>query len=131
MIPRRAKQTHKVGVNAVEHWETRCEIRTKPKTKIKMATTIRHGETCCATCRDWLEEFTDNLTDEEASAPSGASASSFHEQLHEKWCGKSTVFSFTSQRIDIAKYAEGPTFRGLFAENAPGTKYLEQNILVT
>ena len=33
MILRKVRQTHEVGVNAAEHWETSCEIRKKPKRK--------------------------------------------------------------------------------------------------
>ena len=43
----------------------------------------------------------------------------------------STVFSLTSRRTEIAKYATGPRLQGLLAESALAQPYLEQEILVT
>ena len=43
MVPRHVQQSHKVGVNAVGHWETSGEIPKKPKTK-KKATSMEHGK---------------------------------------------------------------------------------------
>ena len=42
----------KVGVNAVGYRETCCTIPQKPKTKIKMRTSIEHGEARCVICRN-------------------------------------------------------------------------------
>ena len=82
MISRPVQQTHEVGVNAAEHWETSCVFRIKSITKTKMRTAIGHGETRCETLPEWLADFKDNLVDEEVSAPRGASPSSSHEPLH-------------------------------------------------
>ena len=56
----------------------------KLKNKIKMRTSIVHGETRCVICRQLLEEVTENLVHEEASASSDAPASISREPFHQE-----------------------------------------------
>ena len=70
MILREVEETHEVGASVAEHWETSCKIRKKSKTKI-IRTAIGHWEIHCMTCQKLLEEFTEHLVDQGASASIG------------------------------------------------------------
>ena len=60
---------------------------------------------------EWLEEFTDNLVDGEASTVGEAQASSSHEPPHpelppKEVSGKHCIFSHFTKKNEIAKYAK-------------------------
>ena len=73
---------------------------------------------------EWLEEFTDNLVDEEASTSGEAPASISREALHQEppikvVSGKHSNFSRTSRKTEIVKFGRGRMLQGLLAESAP------------
>ena len=51
MILHQVQQQREGGVRAVEHWGTSCKIPQKPITKIKMRTSIEHGEPVARSAR--------------------------------------------------------------------------------
>ena len=84
---------------------------------------------------EWLEELTEHLVDEEASASSEGPASISREPLHQQHSikvvsGKHSIL-FTSRKTETAKSARGPKLQGLLVENVPVIKYFEQKTLVT
>ena len=81
---------------------------------------------------EWLEEFSENFVDEEASASSEAPASISREALHQEPSRNVVSGSLlTSRRTEIAKYAREPPLQVLLAESALVDQYLEQKNLVT
>ena len=84
---------------------------------------------------EWLEELTEHLVDEEASASSEAPASISREPLHQQHSikvvsGKHSIL-FTSRKTEIAKSARGTKLQGLLVESVRVIKYFEQKTLVT
>ena len=65
--PSPAKPLHEVRAQAVEHWETIYEIPKKPKTQNLMITIDRARESLSHDLPEWLEEFTENSVDDQAS----------------------------------------------------------------
>ena len=58
---------------------------------------------------EWLQEFRENLVDDEIPLQGGSHASSSHESsLREVWIWVSTVFILTSPTTEIARSARGP-----------------------
>ena len=135
MILRHVQQPHEVGVNAVGHWETCCEIPNKPQTKSKNQDNATARGSPLRDLPEWLQDFTDNLVDAAASVSSGAPASISREPLHQKPSRKgyraSTLFFLTSRRTEVEQYARGQKIQGLLAENALAIKYLQQKSFLT
>ena len=70
---------------------------TVTENKHKIRTSMEHGEPLCTDLPEWLEEFTDNLVDEEAPASSEA-ANTSREPLHQEpsiivVSGKHSIFT--------------------------------------
>ena len=113
---RQLQQEHDVEVPSVRHQDYSHEIQQKPKPKIKVRTSIQYWETCCMICQ---------------VTPAGTSPRDQIRNLQEKWYRASSAFSLTSLRTEIAKYARGPQFQGLRAEDVLAEPYLVQKILVS
>ena len=73
VILRQVQQTHEMGVNAAQRWETSFEVRRKPKTNIKNGDNGWARRDPLRDLLEWLEEFADDLVEEEASVRSGTS----------------------------------------------------------
>ena len=109
-----------------------------PKTNQK-ETTIERGNPLCSDdpeIPEWLQEFRENLVDDEIPLQGGSHASSSHEASLEPitrdvriWV--SIMFILISLRTEIARSASGPKLQGLRAEDAKAKPYLELTILVT
>ena len=112
-----------------------------PKTN-KKETTIERSNPLCSDdseTPEWLQEFRENLVDDEIPLQGGSHASSSHEGSLEPTTkrredlGKHNVHTFIliSLRTEIARSASGPKLQGLRAEDAKAKPYLELTILVT
>ena len=109
-----------------------------PKTN-KKETTIERGNPLCSDdseIPEWLQEFRENLVDDEIPLQGGSHASSSHEASLEPTTkrredlGKHSVHThFTKDQI--ARSASGPKLQGLRAEDAKAKPYLELTTLVT
>ena len=78
---------------------------------------------------EWLQEFSENLVDDEIPEHGDSHASSCHEVSLEP--GLATVVKLISKKTEIARSASGPKLQGLRAEDAKAKPYLELTILVT
>ena len=78
---------------------------------------------------EWLEDFTENLVEEGASASSDTPASTSRESDQEfsrkVVSGNHSIFT---PKDEFSKCARGPKLQGLFAENALATQHFEQKI---
>ena len=86
---------------------------------------------------EWLQEFRENLVDDEIPEHGDSHASSSHEvsfestfQRREEF-GVSTVFILISLKTEIARSVRGPKSQGHRAEDAMAKPYLVLKILVT
>ena len=84
---------------------------------------------------EWLQEFRENLVDDEIPVHGGSHASSSHEasleptfKRHEDLCKHSVLL--ISLKTEIAGSVKGPTLQGLYAEDAMAKPYLVLKILV-
>ena len=111
---------------------------TKPQKQIKR----NHDRTGNPLCSDdseipeWLQEFRENLVDDEIPLQGGSHASSSHEvslepttKRREIWVN--IMFILISLKTEIARSASGPKLQGLRAEDAKAKPYLELTISVT
>ena len=114
--------------------ETQANETPKPN---KKETTIERGNPLCSDdseIPEWLQEFRENLVDDEIPLQGGSHASSSHEASLEPTTkrredsGKHSVYF---PRTEIARSASGPKLQGLRAEDAKAKPYLELTILVT
>ena len=101
-----------------------------PKTN-KKETPIERGNPCDSEIPEWLQEFRENLVDDEIPLQGGSHASSSHEASLEP-CSRdvriwvSTVFILISLKTEIARSVKGPKPQGLHAEDAMAKPYLVQ-----
>ena len=109
----------------------------KSPKQIKKETTIGRGNLCDdPEIPEWLQEFRENLVDDEIPVHLGSHASSSHEASLEPTIkrredlGKHSVYThFPEDRnCEICK---GPKLQGLHAEDAMAKPYLELKNLVT
>ena len=109
-----------------------------PKTN-KKETPIERGDPLCSDdseIPEWLQEFRENLVDDEIPLQGGSRASSSHEASLEpitkrrEDLGKHNVHTHFL-KTEIARSASGPKLQGLRAEDAKAKPYLELTILVT
>ena len=109
-----------------------------PKTN-KKETTIERGNPLCSDdpeIPEWLQEFRENLVDDEIPLQGGSHASSSHEASLEPTTKRredlgNIMFILIPLRTEIARSASGPKLQGLRAEDAKAKPYLELTILVT
>ena len=83
--------------------------REYPKTenKNKYRDNNRDSDDRLRDLREWLEEFTENLQDTDVPAPHTFLMTQIRNVLR-KWHSGSTVFTLTSHKIEIGKYACEP-----------------------
>ena len=109
-----------------------------PKTNNK-ETTIERGNPLCSDdseIPEWLQEFRENLVDDEIPLQGGSHASSSHEASLEPTTkrredlGKHSVYTHFP-KTEIARSVNGPKLQGPHAEDAMAKPYLEPQSLVT
>ena len=97
-------------------------------------TTIERGNPLCSDdpeIPEWLQEFRENLVDDEIPLQGGSHASSSHEVSLEPTNKRDVriwvniMFILISRRTEIARSASGPKLQGLRAEYAKAKPYLE------
>ena len=109
-----------------------------PKTNKKETTTARGDPLCSdnSEITEWLQEFRENLVDDEIPLQGGSHASSSHGASLEPTTkrredlGKHNVHSHFL-KTEIARSVNGPKLQGLHAEDAKAKPYLELTISVT
>ena len=114
--------------------ETQANKIPKPNQK---ETTIERGNPCDdSEIPEWLQEFRENVVDDEIPLQGGSHASSSHEASLEPlqrdvtiWV--STVFILISLKTEISKSVNGPKLQGPHAEDAMAKPYFEPQISVT
>ena len=97
---------------------------------------IDRSNPLCSEILEWLQEFRENLVDDEIPVHGDSHASSSHEvswSPHSRdvriWV--STVFILISLKTEIAKSVRGLKLQGPRAEDAMAEPYLVLKILVT
>ena len=112
----------------------------KNPTTNKKETTIERSNPLCSDdleIPEWLQEFRENLVDDEIPLHGGSHASSSHEASLEPTTKRdvriwvNTMFILIFLKTEIARSASGPKLQGLRAEDAKAKPYLELTILVT
>ena len=100
-----------------------------PKTN-KKETTIERGNPCDSEIPEWLQEFRENLADDEIPLQGGSHASSSHEvslepttKRREHWGKHNAKTHFP--KTEIARSVNGPKLQGHRAEGAISESYLE------
>ena len=108
-----------------------------PKTN-KKETPMERRNPCDSEIPEWLQEFRENLVDDEIPVQGGSHASSSHEVSLEPTPKKrdvriwvNTMFILISLKTEIARSVNGPKLQGPHAEDAMAKPYLEPQILVT
>ena len=87
--------------------------------------------------RSWLQEFMENLVDDEIPIHGDSHATSSHEAYLEpifkrrEDSGKHSVFILISLKTESARSAKGPKLQGLHAEDAMAKAYIVLKTLVT
>ena len=100
-------------------------------------TTIERGNSLNSEIPEWLQEFRENLVDDEIPLQGGSHASSSHEASLEPTTKRdvriwvSTVFILISLKTEIARSVKGPKLQGHHAEDAMAKPYLVLKTLVT
>ena len=101
-----------------------------PKTNRKETTIERRNPCDDSEIPEWLQEFRENLVDDEIPLQGGSHASSSHEASLEPttkdvriWVSK--VFILISLKTEIARSVNGPELQGPRAEDAMAKPYLE------
>ena len=102
----------------------------------KKETTIERGNPSDSEIPESLQEFRENLVDDEIALQGGSHASSSHEVSLEPTTKRredlvNTVFILISLETEIARSVKGPKLQGPHAEDAMAKPYLELQILVT
>ena len=99
-------------------------------------TTIERGNPLDSEIQEWLQEFRENLVDDEIPLQGGSHASSSHEvsleptkKRREDLCKHNVYTHFL--KTEIARSVNGPKLQGPHAEDAMAKPYLEPQILVT
>ena len=111
--------------------ETQANKIPKPN---KKETTIERGNPLDSEIPEWLQEFRENLVDEEIPLQGGSHASPFHEasrQGRDVRIWVSTVFILISLKTEIARSVKGPKLQGPHAEDAMAKPYLVLKNLLT
>ena len=96
-------------------------------------TTIERGDLCHSGIPEWLQEFRENLVDDEIPVHGDSHASSSHEASSEPTFKRilvSTVFILISLKTEIARSVRVPKLQGPHAEDAMAKPYLELKNLV-
>ena len=112
--------------------ETQANKTPKPN---KKETTIEWSDPCDSEIPEWLQEFRENLVDDEIPLQGGSHARSSHEVSLEPTTkrredlGKHNVH--TSRKTEIARSLNGPKLQGPHAKDAMAKPYFEPQILVT
>ena len=103
----------------------------------KKESTIKRGNLCGdSEIPEWLQEFRENLVDDEIPLQGGSHASSSHEVSLEPTTkrredlGEHNVI-LISLKTEIARSVNGPKLQGPHAEDAMAKPYLKPQILVT
>ena len=108
-----------------------------PKTNNRETTIERRNPCDDLEIPEWLQEFRENLVDDEIPLHGGSHASSSNEVSLEPTTKRdlriwvNTMFILISVKTEIAKSVNGPKLQGLCAEDAKAKPYLEQTIVVT
>ena len=102
----------------------------------KKETTIERSNPLDSEIPEWLQEFRENLVDDEIPLQGGSHASSSHEASLEPTTKRredlvSTVFILISQKTEIARFVHGPKLQGPHAQDAMAKPYLVLTNLVT
>ena len=99
-------------------------------------TTIERGNPLYSEIPEWLQEFRENLVDDEIPVHGGSHASSSHEaslepilKRREDLCKHSVYAHFL--KTEIASSSRGPKLQEPHAEDAMAKPYLELKILAT
>ena len=116
--------------------ETQANKTTKTN---KKETTIERSDPLCSDdseIPEWLQEFRENLVDDEIPLQGGYHARSSHEaslepitKRRQDWVN--IMFILISLKTEIARSASGPKLQGLRAEDARAKPCLELSIVVT
>ena len=105
---------------------------TKPN---KKESKKEQSESLCSEILEWLQEFRENLVDDEIPEHGDSHASSSHEVSLEPTSKRSewvsTVFILISLKTEIARSVKGPKLQGLREEDAMVEPYLVLKTLVT
>ena len=110
------------------------EIQANEIPKIKKETTIERGNPCGdSEIPEWLQEFRENLVDDEIPEHRDSHASSSHEVSLEPTTKRREDLGIVliSLKTEIARSINGPKLQGPRAEDAMAEPYLVQKILVT
>ena len=110
---------------------------TKHQKPNKKETAIERGNPSNSEIPEWLQEFRENLVDDEIPLQGGSHASSSHEPSSEPSparcanLGKHSVYTHFPLKTEVARSARGPKLQGSRAEDVLAEPYLEPQILVT
>ena len=113
----------------------RTQANKSPKTN-KKETTIERATRLYSEIPEWLQEFSENLVDDEIPVQGDSHASSSHEASLEPTTkrredlGKHSVYTHFL-KTEIARSVKGPKLQGPHAEDAMAEPYLVLKILVT
>ena len=113
-------------------------MKPKPRKhhKQKKETTIERSNPLDSEIPEWLQEFKENLVDDEIPLQGGSHASFSHETSLQPTTKRhvniwvSTVFILISIKTEIARSVNGPKLQEPHAEDAMAKPYLELQILV-
>ena len=102
-----------------------------PKTNKKKTTTFERGNPCDdSEIPEWLQEFRENLVDDEIPLQGGSHASSSHEASfvptlkRREDLGKHNVHTHFPDRPKLRESVKGPKLQGLHAEDEMAKPYL-------
>ena len=105
---------------------------------MKKETTIERGNPCDdSEIPEWLQEFRENLVDDEIPSQSGSHASSSHEASLEPTIKRredlwvSTMCMLIFPKTEIARSVKGPKLQGPMQKTQWWSPYLVLKILVT
>ena len=95
------------------------EIQANETPKSEKETTIERGNPCDdSEIPEWLQEFRENLVDDEIPLQGGSHANSLHEASSEPTAKRredlgNTMFILISLKTEIARFVNGPKLQGL------------------
>ena len=128
----------KVFLNAETH--TPVLLMNHPLEPMRSVNLGKRGDPLCSDnseIPEWLQEFRENLVDDEIPEHGDSHASSSHEASFSSPYSRdvrifvNTVFILTSLKTEIARSVRGPKLQVPRAEDALAEPYLVQKILVT